>query len=58
MSQNESVRAYVDFLKNKPEVQKASGLSVAASDMHESLMGHQRDIVRWALKRERATQRL
>ena len=54
MSQNASVRAYVDFLKNKPEVQKASGLSVAASDMHESLMGHQRDIVRWALKRERA----
>ena len=22
--------------------------------MHDSLMGHQRDIVRWALKRERA----
>ena len=48
-----SHKAYVDFLKSKPEVKRTQGLNIRAEDMHESLMPHQRDIVQWALRRER-----
>lgn len=48
-----SKQAYVDFLKSKPEVKRAQGLNIHADEMHESLMPHQRDIVQWALRRER-----
>ena len=40
---------YLDFLKAKLPVARASGFIVEESDIHTMLKPHQRDIVRWAL---------
>ncbi len=46
--------AYVDFLATKAVVVRSSGHEVDPSDIHPSLFGFQRDLVRWSLRKGRA----
>ena len=45
--------AYVDFLATKAVVVRSSGHEVDPSDIHPSLFGFQRDLVRWSLRKGR-----
>ena len=45
---------YESFLKSKALVANEQGFTVADSDLHPSLFGHQRVTVQWAAKRGRA----
>lgn len=45
---------YRDFLATKAVVVRSSGRAVDPSDIHPSLFGFQRDLVRWSLRKGRA----
>lgn len=45
---------YLDFLRNKADVKAAQGIKLAVEDLHPSLMPHQQDAVKWAMRREKA----
>lgn len=46
---------YIEFLKNKVEVESATGgIRVTADQLHPSLLPHQRDAIIWALLRGKA----
>src|SRR5690606_10935534 len=46
--------SYAAFLESKFHFSKAWGFEVADSDVNPMLFGHQREIVRWAVKKGRA----
>ncbi len=45
---------YRDFLASKAVVVRSSGREIDAADIHPSLFGFQRDLVRWSLRKGRA----
>jgi superfamily II DNA or RNA helicase len=49
-----TVSDYAGFLASKALVVRQSGLDVVAEDIHPSLFGFQRDLVRWSLRKGRA----
>jgi hypothetical protein len=48
------IAAYEEILRSKVQVTSQTGFAVAVEEMHPSLFGQQRDMVRWAAQRGRA----
>ena len=44
------MESYLQFLKSKIEIAPESGFDIPAGAVHEALLPHQRDAVRWAIK--------
>jgi superfamily II DNA or RNA helicase len=49
-----SITTYADFLASKRRADQSTGVQLYDDDLHASLFPHQRDIVKWALRRGRA----